>query len=79
MSTSFDEVLRAATGLPEPDRVHLIESLMATLGSETAAPLDDVWLAEIDRRSREFDAGEVELIPWSEVKQHARQRLQKHG
>ena len=79
MVASYSELLRAAEGLPEPDRVHLIESLIATLGPETGAPLDDAWLAEIDRRSREIDAGAVELIPWAEVKRQARQRVEKHA
>ena len=79
MLSSYDDVLNAALGLPESDRVHLVETLIAKLEPHNAAPLDDVWLAEIDRRSREYDAGNAELIPWSEVKRQARERIKTHG
>ena len=35
--------------------------------------IEAAWSAEIERRLRQIDAGEVELIPWEEVraKMHA--------
>jgi putative addiction module component (TIGR02574 family) len=33
--------------------------------------LSDEWLAEIDRRSNEFDAGAVAAIPWEQIKADA--------
>ena len=79
MSAGYQDVLNAAMGLTESDQVHLVESLIAKLGPDDAAPLDDAWLAEIDRRSREYDAGDAELIPWSEVKRQTQERLKAHG
>jgi putative addiction module component (TIGR02574 family) len=79
MNSSLSHVLEAAKSLPEPERVELIDALIATLEPEDAAPLDDAWLAEIDRRSREFDAGLVQTIPWEEVKERARRRVHANG
>lgn len=79
MSIGFDEVFDAARELPEGDRVRLIDELIGTLAPEDAVPLDDSWLAEIDRRSSEFDAGGVTTVPWSVVRERSRQRLQSHG
>ena len=79
MNSSLSQVLEAAKSLPVPERVELIDALIATLEPEDAAPLDDAWLAEIDRRSREFDAGLVQTIPWEEVKERARRRVHANG
>jgi putative addiction module component (TIGR02574 family) len=64
-------------GLAEADRAELVESLIASLNPVNAAPLDDAWLAEIDRRSQEYDAGTVKAVPWSQVRERARPRLRR--
>jgi putative addiction module component (TIGR02574 family) len=75
MNLNYEQVLQAAVGLGDSERVNLIDSLIQTLADADAVPLDDTWLAEIDRRSNEIDEGKVELIPWEEVKRRARQRV----
>jgi hypothetical protein len=45
----------------------------------TLLPLDDVWLEEIDRRSRELNTGTVQTVPWSEVRKRARERAGLNG
>jgi hypothetical protein len=37
---------------------------------------DSTWLAQPQRRSAEIQAGAVSLIPWSVVRERARQRLE---
>lgn len=74
MNESFNNVFQAALALPETDRVQLVDALIATFEPDAAAPLDDAWLAEIERRSREFDEGKVQPIPWEVVKERARRR-----
>jgi putative addiction module component (TIGR02574 family) len=76
---SLDQVLQAALTLPEEDRVQLVDTLIATLEPEDAAPLDDAWLAEIQRRSREYDEGRALPIAWQEAKERARQRARQNG
>ncbi len=67
-TVNYDEVLQTARSLDEPERVRLVEELLGSLSPADAAPLDDAWLAEIDRRSDELDAGKVATIPWQEVR-----------
>ena len=74
MTQPVDQLLAAALALPEVQRAQLVEALIATLAPDDATPLDDTWLAEIERRSAEFDAGGVETLTWTEVKERARQR-----
>lgn len=40
------------------------------LAAPSAEPVstDDAWLAEIQRRRAQLDAGEAPLTPWSEVR-----------
>ena len=78
-SVTYEEVLRTARSLDEPERVRLVDELLGTLSPLGAAPLDDAWLAEIDRRSAELDAGAVQTIPWSEVQRQAWQRANRNG
>ena len=79
MSATLEHVLQAALTLPESDRVELIDALIGTLPAEDAAPLDDAWLAEIERRSREYDEGRVTPVAWGEVKRRARLRTNERG
>ena len=78
-TVKYDEVLQTARSLDEPERVRLVEELLGSLSPADAAPLDDAWLAEIDRRSDELDAGTVATIPWQEVRQRARERAKLNG
>jgi putative addiction module component (TIGR02574 family) len=74
MTASVDDILQQALALPESERAQLVDAIIATLSPEDAAPLDDTWLAEINRRSDEYDAGGVKPTAWAEVKERARQR-----
>ena len=79
MAASLDGVLEAALRLPESERAQLVDALISTFAPEDAAPLDDAWLAEISRRSDEFDAGGVQTLTWAEVKERARRRRASHA
>ncbi len=78
MVAPLDRVVEAALALPESERAELVETLISTFAPEDAAPLDDAWLTEINRRSDEFDAGGVQTLSWAEVKERARQRRAPH-
>jgi putative addiction module component (TIGR02574 family) len=73
MST-YDALLADATHLPLSQRIQLIEALWDTVPEDTAPRLSDAWLAEIERRSAEFDAGVVQPIPWEQVRADALRR-----
>lgn len=79
MDTSFDQVLQAALTLPDAQRAELVDTLIGTLQPEEGLPFDDHWLAELAKRSREYDQGLVKAVPWDEVKARARQRISPDG
>lgn len=72
---TYEVLLDGASKLPVADRVQLIEALWETVPDDSRPPLSSEWLAEIAKRSAEFDAGLVQTIPWDQVRGDAMQRL----
>jgi putative addiction module component (TIGR02574 family) len=70
----YDAVLAEAVGLPIVDRLQLIETLWDTVPAGALPPLDDAWLAEIQRRSVEYDSGSVQTVPWEQIRADAMRR-----
>jgi putative addiction module component (TIGR02574 family) len=50
------------------------DSADAREGEAPAEPLSDEWLAEIERRSAEYDAGRMPASSWPEVRARTRQQ-----
>lgn len=74
--SQYESVLAAASELPVPDRLRLIDDLASSVPDDQPPTLSEKWLAEIERRSAELDAGEAIAEPWLQV----RQRLfREHG
>ena len=71
----YDTLLTDASQLPLDARIQLIEALWDTVPEEAAPPLNEVWLAEINRRSAEYDAGSVQPVPWEQIRADAMHRL----
>ena len=71
MTPNTQEILESAQTLPTAAQVELIEALIAGLDEADPEPLDDAWMAEIQGRSAHFDAGQVQPVPWSEVRDRA--------
>ena len=65
MVARAEQVLQTALSLSAAEQVELIEALIAALDEAHPEPLDDKCLAEIQRRSAEYDTGGVTPIPWS--------------
>ena len=72
MNPRVEELLQAALALSRGEQLQLVDALLAAVNERGLRPFDDSWLAEIQRRSAEFDAGTVKPIPWAEVKERAR-------
>jgi putative addiction module component (TIGR02574 family) len=66
--SDYDTLLSDASQLPLEARIQLIEALWDTVPEDALPPLSDEWLAEIERRSAEYDAGVVKAIPWEQVR-----------
>ncbi|MFO7903876.1 MAG: addiction module protein [Planctomycetota bacterium] len=73
--TRYETLLADASRLPVADRIQLIEDLWGTLPSDALPPLSDEWVAEIQRRSAEYDAGSAETVSWEQVKAEALRRV----
>ena len=72
----YESILAAASQLPVPERLRLIDDLAASVPDDQPPQLSEEWLAEIERRSAELDSGSMTPEPWSDI----RQRLfGKHG
>jgi putative addiction module component (TIGR02574 family) len=71
MSPVAEQVLQTALALSTGEQVELIEALIAALDEADPQPLGGAWMAEIQRRSAEYDAGKVTPVPWSVVRERA--------
>jgi putative addiction module component (TIGR02574 family) len=72
--SDYEALLAEATQLPLGARIQLIEALWDTVPADALPPLSDEWLAEIERRTAEYDAGNEQAIPWEQVRRDARLR-----
>lgn len=73
MSLTTEQLLKATLALPEEERLEFLEALTASLEEPGRPPLDESWRAVIQRRSVELRSGKVNTVPWSVVKQQARE------
>jgi putative addiction module component (TIGR02574 family) len=71
---TYETLLADATRLPVADRIQLIDAIWDTLPADSLPPLSDEWVAEIQRRSAEYDSGSAETVPWEQVKAEALRR-----
>ena len=72
--SEIEAILASAKQLSVDERLELIDALWETVPTNALPPLSDEWLAEIERRSAELDAGTVTTIPWEQVRDEAFRR-----
>ena len=77
--TSLNEILNAAQALPESDRARLLDALWDSVSPECWLAPSDEWLAEINRRSAAYDAGDMQSASWDEVRERARRKAGLDG
>jgi putative addiction module component (TIGR02574 family) len=75
MSTKAEAVLTLALDLPESDRAEIAAALIESLEPPAEADVEEAWRQEVARRVAAIDAGEVELIPWEQVREELYARL----
>lgn len=73
--TTFSEILNAAQLLPIADRVRLIDSLCESVPAQEWPLPSEAWILESQRRSAEYDAGQMTGSPWSEVRERVRKKV----
>ena len=68
MTRETIEVLEKALKLPPKARAALIARLIESLDGAKDQDSEVAWQAEIARRARDLDDGNVGLVPWSEAR-----------
>ena len=72
--TTFEDVLSAARSLNVTERMRLVDTLWEEVSPTDWQPPSEAWIAEVQRRSAEYDAGRMTASSWSEVQARARRR-----
>ena len=75
MPQTISEILNAAMALSEAERAELSELLAASLTSPTGT-LHPAWGAVARRRADQVASGQVQRIPWDEVRRESQSRLE---
>lgn len=78
MNAEVNHILQAALALSDEDQLRLLAALSAAVDERALQPFAESWLAEIERRSSEYDAGGIRPLSWAEVKERARLRSESH-
>ena len=78
MSPSTQQLLKDALRLPDQQRAELVVELLESLSpaEPDQSRSDSQWLSEIERRSRDAQAG-VAGVPWDEARKQVQDRLPK--
>jgi len=77
--SSVDDAFGAAKSLGPDQKLELISRLWEDVRRSGTFRPSESDLAEIKRRSAEFDAGKVTAVPWEEVRESARRILESNG
>jgi len=77
MSTSFEEMAAEAMKLPLRDRVKLAQRLASSLDDQVESNVEELWLAEAERRLEELRTGNAEGIDAAEAFARARRDLKR--
>jgi putative addiction module component (TIGR02574 family) len=75
MANALSELKTKASQLPERDRAELALALIESLDGPADSGVEEAWREEIERRVRQVERGEVQLVPGEEVFARVRRRL----
>jgi putative addiction module component (TIGR02574 family) len=67
MSTLNEKFLQDALSLPIDARTELVDKLLQSLNPKSNPHIDALWEEEIERRIKEVENGDVELLSEEEV------------
>jgi putative addiction module component (TIGR02574 family) len=77
MSTLLDDLERQARALTPREKASLARILIEELDPALDAEVEQLWIAEAQRRYEAFLRGELEALPGDEVMARARIRSQR--
>ncbi len=79
MKSTTQQFYDRALALDEHDRATLAALLIESLEEEPESGVEEAWREEIERRMAELDAGNVETVPWAEVRARLWRLEASHG
>lgn len=77
MARAVSEIEREIRGLKPGEQERLLRALVEELDGPPDPGVEQAWLEEAQRRSRELDSGAVKAIPAEEVLTKARAELKR--
>ena len=77
MARAIAEIESEIRHLARPEQERLLRALLEELDGPIDPDADQAWLAEVQRRSADFDSGLVQAIPAEEVFARIRARLKQ--
>lgn len=66
MRQSAQRLQRQAESLPDVEKLHLVDSLLAELDKPDPT-IDAIWAKEAQRRLKAYRQGKIRAIPYKEV------------
>lgn len=75
MASKLEQVEQQALSLSPEERAKLAERLWQSVQGDDAAPFDDAWIEEAERRYRELAEGRVQGVPAEQVFARIRARM----
>jgi putative addiction module component (TIGR02574 family) len=75
MKSKGEALLQEALGLSERERAEIAGALLESLEPPLDPEVDQAWREEVARRVAQLEAGEVETIPWEQVRDQLWARL----
>jgi putative addiction module component (TIGR02574 family) len=76
MSALLDDLQKQARGLTPREKVTLARMLIEQLDPSLDVEVEELWIAEAQRRYQAFLNGELQALPGDDVMTRARNRLQ---
>lgn len=74
MAKSARELYEEAMRLDPKERATLMRLLVDSLDAESEEGAEAAWQIEIERRIAELDSGQVQAVPWEELRARLYQR-----
>lgn len=75
MATPKDDLFRKALHLTEGERADLAGMLLESIEPAPDPGVEQLWLAEVERRMEQLDSGQVQSIPWEQVRTRLHSQL----
>jgi putative addiction module component (TIGR02574 family) len=75
MGHDAELLLRSALALPQAERSEIAGRLLESLEPPPETSVEEAWRVEVAARVAALDAGEVETVPWEEVRNRLLEKL----